>query len=121
MHGARYVWITGVPLAWLVIVTFTAAWQKIFSPLPNIGFLAHAGQLAGRLQTDGLTAAQIAGTRRLMFNDRLDAIVCGVFLVLVTLILADSIRVWVGILRGTREAKVNEVPFVLSQLKPEEI
>ncbi len=121
MHRARYVWITGVPLAWLVVVTFTAGWQKIFSPLPNIGFLAHAGQLAGRLQVSGLTAAQIAETRRLMFNDRLDAIVCGAFIVLVALILADAIRVWVGILRGTREAKVNEAPFVLSQLEPEEI
>src|SRR5208283_3352726 len=25
MHGAKYMWITCVPLAWLVIVTFTAA------------------------------------------------------------------------------------------------
>jgi carbon starvation protein len=121
MHRTRYFWITGVPLAWLVVVTFTAGWQKIFSPLPNIGFLAHAGQLAGRLGAGGLTAAQIAETRRLMFNDRLDAIVCGAFVVLVALILVDSLRVWVGILRGTREAKVNEAPFVLSQLEPEEI
>jgi carbon starvation protein len=34
MHGARYMWITCVPLAWLVLVTFTAALEKIFSPVP---------------------------------------------------------------------------------------
>ena len=34
MHGARFMWITCVPLVWLVIVTFAAAWQKIFSPIP---------------------------------------------------------------------------------------
>jgi carbon starvation protein CstA len=45
MHRARYIWITGVPLVWLVIVTFTASWQKIFSPVPRIGFLAQTGQL----------------------------------------------------------------------------
>ena len=45
----------------------------------------------------------------------------GVLLVLVTMILIDSIRVWVGILRGTREARVSEAPFVLSQLRAEEL
>ena len=46
MHGARFMWITCVPLVWLVAVTFTAAWQKIFSPIPAIGFLAQADKLA---------------------------------------------------------------------------
>jgi len=50
----------------------------------------------------------------------LDAFVCGVFLVLVALILIDSIRLWVGILRGTRDSRVEESPFVPSRLSPEE-
>jgi len=47
--------------------------------------------------------------------------VCGVFMVLVAVILVDSLRVWTGILRGSRTAKVEEAPFVLSQLVPEEL
>jgi carbon starvation protein len=39
----------------------------------------------------------------------------------VALILVDSIRIWTGILRGTREARVAEAPFVLSQLRAEEL
>jgi carbon starvation protein len=108
MHGAKYLWVTLVPLAWLVIVTFTAGWQKIFSPLPDLGFLAQAEKLAAGPQT--------SATATLIFNSRLDAAVCGVFLVLVTVILIDSIRVWAGILSGTRDARSTETPFIQSEL-----
>ncbi len=121
MHGARFLWITSVPLGWLLVVTFSAAWQKIFSPIPAIGFLAQAGKLENALRTGALTAAKAAETRTLIFNARLDAAVCGIFLVLVATILLDSVRVWVGILRGSREATVREAPFVLSQLRAEEL
>ena len=108
MHRAKYLWVTLIPLSWLVTVTFTAGWQKIFSPLPDLGFLAQANKLAAGPQT--------AATGTLIFNARLDAAVCAVFLVLVTIILADSLRVWLGILSGTREANLNETPFVQSEL-----
>jgi carbon starvation protein len=106
MHGARYAWISALPLAWLVVVTFSAGYQKIFSDQPRIGFLAHA---------------RTAQPPQVVFNDRLDAVLCGIFLVLVATILVDSVRVWIGVLRGTREATVNEAAFVLSTLKAEEI
>jgi carbon starvation protein len=110
-HGVRYMWVTCVPLAWLVVVTYTAGWQKIFDDSPALGFLAAAEALAAGPQT-ATTAAQI-------FNNRLDAAVTGIFLVLVTMILVDSIRVWVGVLFGSREASNNETPFVPSRLAEE--
>jgi len=121
MHRARYVWITGVPLAWLVTITFTAAWEKIFSPAPRIGFLAQAAQLEAALSSGAITGAGMAQTRTLIFNARLDAVICGVFLVLVAVILVDSMRIWGGILRGSRESRVAEAPFVLSRLQAEKI
>ncbi|HLN01160.1 MAG TPA: carbon starvation CstA family protein [Bryobacteraceae bacterium] len=121
MHRRRYIWITGLPLVWLVVVTFTAAWQKIFSPAPRIGFLAQVDQLEAALRSGAVTAAQMASTQTLIFNSRLDALVCGVFLVLVAVILVDSVRIWAGILRGTRESRVAEAPFVLSRLQAEEV
>jgi carbon starvation protein len=121
MHRARYIWITGAPLVWLVIITFTAGWEKIFSDQPRVGFLADADRLQSVIDSGTLTAAKIAETQTQIFNDRLDAVVCGIFMVLVAVILIDSLRVWYGILRGTREARVVESPFVLSQLRPEEL
>ncbi len=119
MHGAKYMWITCVPLVWLVSATFTAAWQKIFSQIPAIGFLAQADRLEAALQAG--KAADAAATRTLIFNARLDAAVCGVFLVLVAVILADSIRVWAGILSGNGDRRVHEAPFVASRLQMEEL
>src|SRR5689334_3690162 len=110
-HGARYMWVTAIPLAWLVVVCFAAGWQKIFSPLPALGFLAQADQLAAGPQT--------AATSALIFNARLDAAVTGIFLILVATILLDSIRVWVGVLGGKRQAKTTETPFVPSRLAEE--
>jgi hypothetical protein len=40
--------------------------------------------------------------------------VCGVFLVLVAVIVLDSARVWFGLLRGTRVAVSSESPFIPS-------
>ncbi|HMC58439.1 MAG TPA: carbon starvation CstA 5TM domain-containing protein [Candidatus Solibacter sp.] len=119
MHGAKYMWITCVPLVWLVSVTFTAALQKIFSPLPALGFLAQADGLEAALRAG--TVANVAATQTLLFNARLDAAVCGLLMFLVAVVLVDSLRVWAGILSGSRESRVCEAPFVLSQLRAEEL
>ena len=89
-HRARYMWITVVPLVWLVAVTYTAGWQKIFAADPKLGFLSHAHLLE--------SAKLNAATQTQIFNDYLDAAVCGVVLVLVTVIIIDSVRAWYGIL-----------------------
>jgi carbon starvation protein len=121
MHRSRFMWITCIPLTWLVTVTFTAAYQKLFSPDPRIGFLAQADGLAVALQSGQVVAGRVAETQALIFNARMDAAVCGLFLILVATILVDSVRIWIGILRGTREAHITETPFVLSTLRTEEL
>jgi carbon starvation protein len=120
MHGPKFMWITCTPLVWLVVVTFSAGWQKIFSPLPRVGFLAQSAQLESALNSGTITGVAIEQTRTLIFNARLDAAVCGGFMVLVAIILIDSLRLWYGILRGTEESRVVESPFVLSRLQSDE-
>src|SRR3984885_5334773 len=111
MHRAKYAAVTLVPLGWLVAVTFTASWHKMFDPNPRVGFLAQAQLLA--------TGPAASATSRLIFNNRLDAAVTGVLVVMVTLVLVESGRQWWGILSGTREAPVKEVPFVRTRLVEE--
>ena len=117
MRGFRYMWITSIPLAWLVVATFTAGWQKIFSPVPAIGFLAQAAKLEAGTAGRGLDAS----TRALIFNARLDAAVCAIFMILVAAILLDSLRVWIGIFRGTNHAPLCETPFVPTRLRADEL
>src|SRR5438132_1272905 len=71
MGRARFAWVTLTPLAWLVIVTMTAGWQKVLSPDPRLGFLAHAASLAGSSNPDAA---------RLIFNDRLNTFVALLFM-----------------------------------------
>ncbi|MGA8763467.1 MAG: carbon starvation CstA family protein [Candidatus Sulfotelmatobacter sp.] len=112
MHRAKYAAVTLVPLAWLVAVTFTASWHKVFDPLPRIGFLAQARALEAGPAT--------SATTRLIFNNRLDAAVTGVLVVMVGLVLIESVRQWIEILSGRRESRVKESPFVMTRLAEEQ-
>jgi carbon starvation protein len=109
MGRVRYVLVTLVPLCWLVAVTFTASWHKVLDPNPRIGFLAHARQLAA------------AGANpRLIFNDRLDAAVTGVLVVMVTMILIESGFECMRVISGSKSAATKEAPFVMTTLALEE-
>jgi carbon starvation protein len=101
---ARYAWITLAPLSWLVAVTMTAGVQKIFSTLPNVGFLAHAAALRAELVAPGASAARTGEIARLIWNDRINAALTAVFITIVIVILLDSIRVWIRLLLSTRPA-----------------
>ncbi len=121
MHRARYMWITILPLVWLITVTFTAALQKIFSEVPRIGFLSQARVFESNIAAGKVAAGKLGEVKVLIFNNQLDAVVCGVFLILVATILIDSIVLWTGILRGQRDARNLESPFVQSRLSAEEV
>ncbi len=91
---ARYAFITLIPLGWLISVTMTASVEKIFSRAPNVGFLAHAGVLEAELRLPTTTAVRAHELGRLIWNDRVDAIMTLFFIAVVVVILGDSLRVW---------------------------
>jgi carbon starvation protein len=99
---ARYAWVTLTPLLWLIAVTMTAGVEKIFSQAPNVGFLSHAAILGAELAAPATTAARAGELVRLIWNDRIDALLTGVFIAVVIVILLDSIRVWTKLVLGAR-------------------
>jgi carbon starvation protein len=114
MGRPKYAPVTLVPLTWLVAVTFSASYYKVFDPNPRIGFLAHA-----RLLASGANAAAPA-TARLIFNDRLDALVTGVLIVLIAAILMESATEWIRVLAGSKQPVLRESPFVATRFAAEE-
>jgi carbon starvation protein len=113
MRKARYTFLTLIPLVWLVAVTMTAGYQKIFSADPRLGFLSHAEGIGAALASGTLPAsiASAEVARRLMFNDYLNTAVAAFFMLSVVVILAESMREWAAVLRGRKPAVSTEVPF----------
>ena len=89
----RHAWVTAGPLAWLLIITTTAAWTKLFSPEPRLGFLAHARDLSDKLAAGLVPQDQAAKTAQLIFNDYLDAGLTALFLTVSWVLALDMLRV----------------------------
>jgi carbon starvation protein CstA len=119
MKRERYVWVTLVPTAWLLVTTMTAGLQKIFHSDPRIGFLALAHKFsdAAAQGTILAPATSLAEMRRVAFNNYLDAAVCGVFVVLVCAMCVFAIKVCLGALRQVKPTAI-ETPLVRVQESP---
>ena len=116
MGKSRYILVTLAPLVWLVSATMTASAQKIWAPDPALGFLAHARYLAEQIAAGTIAADKIADTQRLIFNDRLDAMVTLVFASVVLVILVESGRNWWLYSSGRKRVVLSESPVELSRL-----
>ncbi|HEY0863087.1 MAG TPA: carbon starvation CstA family protein [Lacunisphaera sp.] len=110
MGRQRYAWVTLAPLAWLLSVTMTAGWMKIFSPAP-IGFLAIARGLEAKIAAGG-TPTELATWKSQVLNNHIDVAVTGAFMVLVLIVVAASARTWWQLLAGKRPADLHEEPYV---------
>ena len=113
MKRAQYAWVTIVPTIWLLICTLTAGWQKIFHENVKIGFVSHAKKFQAALDQGQVLAPakSLDQMGRVIFNDYVDATLCGFFMFVVIAVLVFGIRT---ALRANREARptVKETPYV---------
>jgi carbon starvation protein len=112
MKRGHYAWVTMVPAAWLLICTLTAGWLKVFSADPKVGFLAHAGRYrdaiaGGQVLAPAKTVEEMG---RIVFNDQLNAALCGLFMFVVVSIAVYGVK---AILEARRAARptVHETPY----------
>ncbi len=115
MGKLKWIWITLLPMAWLVVITMTASYQKIFSPNARIGFLAQANALAAQIAAAKIATAKIEETQRNIFNLRLDAVVTAILAAMILVLLVEAAIQWYAILARTREPALKEAPYVATQ------
>jgi carbon starvation protein CstA len=111
MKRQRYAWVTVVPTAWLLVCTLSAGTLKLLSTDPAVGFLAHAAKFGAALEAGTVLAPakSMAEMEAIVFNDRVDAGLCALFLAVVLSLLFFTVRTCIAALREERPT-VNESP-----------
>ncbi|NUT26751.1 MAG: carbon starvation protein A [Streptomyces sp.] len=115
----RWAWVTGIPLAWDVAVTFTAGWQKIFSDNPAIGFFALRDKYARAIEDGQLLpgATDMDDMHTIVLNNTVDGVLMAVFLLLVLTVLVNCAVVCVRAVRARHPLATTEAPYVESRIE----
>jgi carbon starvation protein len=111
----KYLWVTALPLCWLLILTTTAVYEKISSADPRIGFFAAANDLQHKLDAGLLAPEKAAVAPQLIFNQQLDAWLAMLFVVLLYLVVGDMLRMAWRRQRGLSILPSAETPYVARQ------
>ena len=91
----------------------TAGYQKLFHENPKIGFLSHA-KIFQRALDEGKVLApakNVAQMKQIIFNDYIDAALCGIFMIVVIAVLVSALRIWIQVLRN-KPMPLKEAPYI---------
>ncbi|RID88724.1 carbon starvation protein A [Peribacillus asahii] len=108
-----YTWVTLVPTTFLLVITMTAGWQKLFHENPAIGFLAHANKFKDAYDNGEVLAPakDLAQMKQVIINDYVDAALCAIFMIVVITVLISAIRLWIKVLKN-QKIDSHETPYV---------
>jgi carbon starvation protein len=114
----RYVLVPGIPAIWLVVCTLTAGWEKISG---SISFTAAAQNYTQAMQAGQLLAPakNVAQMQQIITNNRVDATLTGLFMLLVLTMCAFSVyalvKAWRSNVPTAHEAPRVALSSVVSQ------
>jgi carbon starvation protein len=106
-HGrGRWVWVPGIALAWDLITTMTASYQKIFSDDPKIGYLQQRSDFQQALD-DGKVlppATDLDQMQQVVTNTTVNFVLQALFAVLTLVVVLNAIPIWL------RARKAGQLP-----------
>ena len=105
MKRGRFALVTAIPCLWLLVCTVTAGLEKVFSPDPAIGFVAHAIKFgsAAAAGTVLAPAKSVDQMYRVMFNDYVDATLAAAAVAIVLIVVVYAI---IAIRKATGSPKI---------------
>ncbi|MGZ5408703.1 MAG: carbon starvation CstA family protein [Aeromicrobium sp.] len=117
-HGkAKWVWVPGVALAWDLIVTMTASWQKVFSPNPKLGYFEQRSTFQSAADKGDLIApaTDMDQMQQIITNSTVNGGLQALFALLTLIVVFSAIPVWIKAARSGG-LPTTEVPYVPSQI-----
>jgi carbon starvation protein len=113
----KHAWVTALPLTWLIIITTSAAYEKIFSDDIRVGFFAAANHMSTQLLDGTLSAEKAAVAPQLIFNQHLDAYLTLFFVVVLWIVVIDMMNISRRYLQGKKVLSSSEAPYVKTALE----
>ena len=107
----RYAWVPGLPAAWLVVCTLSAAWIKLTDP--KIGFPAAAAKYSDAMAQNKLLAPakSLDDMQRIVTNNQVDSALTALFMLLVVATVVFGVRAIMKA-RAAAQPTANEEPYV---------
>jgi carbon starvation protein len=116
-HKLKFAWITGLPLLWLIVITSSAAYEKLTSADIRVGFFAAANDMSAKLAAGTLPPEKAAVAPQLIFNQHLDAWLTLFFVAVLWIVVLDMLRVVMQAYFGKAVLPSSEVAYQKSYLK----
>ncbi|NOJ93476.1 carbon starvation protein A [Corallococcus sp. CA049B] len=119
MKRERYVWVPGIPAAWLVLCTLTAGFQKVFGGDVRVSFVAHARAFSQAVAEGRLIAPakSVEEMEAIIHNDYLDAGLTVFFMGVVVATLLFGLRAALRA-RSSPVPTSHETPYVAAAAVP---
>jgi carbon starvation protein len=114
----KWLWIVAVPLAFTAVVTITASFHKIFSPVPAVGYFAN-NQAFSKALADGKTefgtAKTVAAMEAVVRNTMIQGVLSVIFVTLSIIVIIAALLATIKAIRAGG-GQDHEDPAVLSRV-----
>jgi carbon starvation protein len=117
-HGkAKWAWVPGIALAWDLITTMTASWQKVFSGDVRIGYFEQRSAYKAAKDNGELLApaTDMDQMQQIITNSTVNGVLQALFALLTLTVVVSAIPIWI---RAARSGGLptTEVPYAPSTI-----